>query len=183
MNPTTPNSSIKKNVILYSSVDGQTQKISHFIKEELEQLNQVCEVEEISDFKGNLDNYECILLASSIRYGHHHTKFLKFVEKNTYVLNSKKTAFVSVNLIARKVENQSPETNSYVVKFLNSTPWKPNLTGVFPGKLIYSKYPFKDRIMIQLIMLMTNGPTNPKTTIEYTDWNVVRDFAKKFASL
>ena len=173
----------KTTLLLYASVDGQTEKISRFIHDELKVLGRHSTIENISNFKENLEDFDKILLASSIRYGLHHPDFLKFVEEKAPLLNSKKTAFVSVNLVARKIEKQSPETNPYVVKFLQSTSWKPQLTAVFPGKLNYSKYPFKDRIMIQLIMWLTNGPTNAKTNIEYTDWKIVQDFAKKFASL
>ncbi|MBT8205716.1 MAG: menaquinone-dependent protoporphyrinogen IX dehydrogenase, partial [Eudoraea sp.] len=47
------------------------------------------------------------------------------------------------------------------------------------GMLDYQKYPFWDRIMIQLIMRITKGPTDLNTKIEYTDWDQVDAFGKK----
>jgi len=32
--------------------------------------------------------------------------------------------------------------------------------------------------MIRLIMLITRGPTDPATVVEFTDWSKVADFAQ-----
>ena len=40
-----------------------------------------------------------------------------------------------------------------------------------------------DRILIKLIMLITKGPTNSNTVIEYTNWEKVEEFAKEFAEI
>lgn len=68
-------------------------------------------------------------------------------------------------------------------KFLDKTPWKPTLTGVFAGALFYPRYKWIDRVMIQLIMKMTKGETDPTKEIEYTDWNKVSEFASYFAKI
>ena len=79
--------------------------------------------------------------------------------------------------MARKLEKATPETNPYFIKFLSQIDWIPFQSAVFAGKLDYQKYPFTDRLMIQLIMWMTKGPTNSKTNIEYTDWDKVEQYA------
>ena len=101
---------------------------------------------------------------------------LEFINKNKTVLDNTKNAFFSVNLVARKPERALPETNPYFIKFLNEIDWIPNKSAVFAGKLDYQKYSITDRLMIQLIMWMTKGPTNSKTKIEYTDWDKVNEF-------
>ena len=94
-----------------------------------------------------------------------------------------RTAFFSVNLVARKPEKSAPGTNPYVIKFFKSIDWKPDMVEVFAGMLDYQKYPFFDRIMIQLIMWMTKGPTNSDAKIEYTDWEKVREFGVRLRTL
>jgi len=37
--------------------------------------------------------------------------------------------------------------------------------------------------MIRLIMWMTKGPTDPTSTIEFTDWDKVDEFGRKIASI
>jgi len=88
-----------------------------------------------------------------------------------------------VNLVARKPEKRAVDTNPYVIKFLKTIAWKPELVCVIAGKLDYPQYGFWDRIMIQLIMWITKGPTDPNTVIEYTDWEQVDEFVKIFSEL
>ena len=111
-----------------------------------------------------------------MRYGLHQEKIIAFIKKNKGELNKVKTAFFSVNLVARKSEKNTPTTNPYVIKFFKNIDWKPSIVEVFAGKLDYKKYPFFDRIMIQFIMWMTKGPTNSNTKIEYTNWQKVKEF-------
>ena len=40
-----------------------------------------------------------------------------------------------------------------------------------------------DRQIIRFIMLLTGGPTDPATSIEYTSWRAVDDFADRIAAL
>jgi menaquinone-dependent protoporphyrinogen oxidase len=173
----------KRTIIIYSSVDGQTKKICCQIKDILILNNHLVDVISVNDLTQAITAFDKILIASSIRYGKHNEQIEKLINENSELLNSKKTAFISVNLVARKAEKSKPDTNPYVIKFFNSIQWKPTLAAVFSGKLDYKLYSFRDRLLIQLIMLLTKGPTNSKTVIEYTNWTEVDEFAKKFVAL
>ena len=169
--------------ILYSSVDGQTLKICNLIKEVLEEKGNTVQVFSIEDFQGNVTDFDKFMIGASIRYGKHNLKIIEFINLNRKALEKIENAFFSVNLVARKPEKASPETNPYYIKFLQAINWIPKASAVFAGKLDYQKYPFTDRLMIQLIMWMTKGPTNSKTKIEYTDWDKVKEFAVLFNNL
>lgn len=172
-----------KALLVYSSCDGQTKAIVETIAQELQGKAHVS-LYNINDMpEVNLNDYDGVLLGASIRYGHFSKVFKSFVERNCDALNSMPTAFVSVNLIARKAEKQSPQTNGYTRKYLLSTRWKPSLCGVFAGALRYPRYGWLDRVMIQLIMRMTGGETDSSKEIEYTDWEQVRRFGHDFAHL
>lgn len=162
--------------ILYATVDGQTLKICNVIKEVLEQKGNAVELFSVEDFKGNVTDFDKFVIGASIRYGKHSPKIIEFINQNKSALDTIENAFFSVNLVARKPEKASPETNPYFIKFLQTINWIPKTSAVFAGKLDYQKYPFTDRLMIQLIMWMTKGPTNSKTKIEYTDWDKVKEF-------
>ena len=172
-----------KTVLIYSSVDGQTLKISKRIKEIFDQHKQSVELVSIDDFNGNVTDYDRLVLGASIRYGVHDKKVIDFINKNKKELESIETAFFSVNLVARKSEKNKPDTNPYVIKFFKSIDWTPTLVEVFAGKLDYKKYPFFDRIMIQFIMWMTKGPTNTEAEIEYTNWDRGTDFGIRLQDL
>ncbi len=167
-----------KILLLYSSVDGQTLKICTRLREQLQKQNTV-DLIAIDDFNRDITLYDKIIIGASIRYGVHNKKIIDFINTKKEQLDSLKTAFFSVNLVARKPEKNTPDTNPYVVKFFKTIDWKPSLVEVFAGKLDYKKYPFFDRIMIQFIMWMTKGPTDPHTEIEYTDWEKVKEFGEQ----
>lgn len=168
-----------KTALLFASVDGQTLKITEKIKDVFKKNNHPIEIINIENFKGEVKNFNKLIIGSSIRYGVHNQKIIDFINSNKDELDKVKTAFFSVNLVARKPEKNQPSTNPYVVKFFKKNDWKPGIVEVFAGMLDYSKYKFFDRIMIQFIMLITKGPTNKNTKIEYTNWNRVEKFAKK----
>ena len=165
-----------KILILYSSIDGHTKKICSFISSKLKQ-NHIIEMNEINndeDFKFYF--YDFIIIGASIRYGAYRKSFLKFINENHIELQKSKTAFFSVNIVARKSEKNSINTNPYIKKFFKLSKWKPNIIEVFAGKLDYPKYNFINKIIIKFIMWITNGPTNTDIVVEFTNWNDVEKF-------
>ena len=172
-----------KILILYSSIDGHTKKICSFISNKLKQ-NHIIEINEINnDEKVKFYIYDFIIIGASIRYGSYRKSFLKFVNENHIELQNSKTAFFSVNIVARKKEKNSINTNPYIKKFLKLSKWKPNLIEVFAGKLDYPKYNFFNKNIIKFIMWITNGPTQTDIVVEFTNWNDVKKFAKKINHL
>lgn len=179
-----PNNKMKdKTAIIYSSVDGQTLKICNKLISELLQNSQEAELFSIQDFDKDITNYDRLIIGSSIRYGVHNEKIIDFINTHKKQLDSIRTAFFSVNLVARKPKKRTPSTNPYVIKFFKTIDWKPTIIEVFAGKLDYKKYTFFDRIMIQFIMWMTKGPTDKNTEIEYTDWGRVKEFGIQLTKL
>ena len=172
-----------KTAILYSSVDGQTLKICNMLKAIISEDDPNVEMYSINDFNEDISQYDKLIMGASIRYGVHNKKVIEFITANKNQLDTMRTAFFSVNLVARKPEKCSPDTNPYVIKFFKTIDWKPTLVEVFAGKLDYKKYPFFDRIMIQFIMWMTKGPTNADAEIEYTNWDRVKAFGMQLKDL
>jgi menaquinone-dependent protoporphyrinogen oxidase len=173
----------KKTALIYATVDGHTLKICERLQKVMSQHGQTVELINIEDFKGDLSRFDRVVLGASIRYGVHDKKIIELINSRQQELESKKTAFFSVNLVARKQEKSSPETNPYVVKFFKKIAWRPDIAETFAGMLDYPRYSFFDRTMIRLIMWMTKGPTDPKTVKEYTNWDKVETFGKRLASL
>ena len=169
-----------KSILIYSTTDGHTKKICDFIKSNSIKNNfDVFPIDKINEL--NLNNYDLIVLGASIRYGKHNSIIYKFISSNKEILNSKKNAFFSVNVVARKPEKNTPETNPYIKKFLKISNWKPKKIGVFAGRVNYPNYGFFDKYVIKLIMFLTNGPTDTSQSYEFTDWSKVDEFAKELS--
>ncbi|NBI12212.1 menaquinone-dependent protoporphyrinogen IX dehydrogenase [[Haemophilus] felis] len=161
-----------KILILYSSREGQTKKISEFMANHFGSNVKVSPL----DLTLDISDFDMLIIGASIRYGHFNSLLYQFVEKNAVLLNKKKTAFFGVNLTARKEGKDDPETNVYVRKFLQRVEWNPNFKAVFAGALFYPRYKIWDRLAIKLIMKITGGETDTSKEIEYTDWNKVKKF-------
>ena len=129
-----------------------------------------------NDENVKFDIYDFIIIGASIRYGTYRKSFLKFINENHIELQNSKSAFFSVNIVARKKEKNSINTNPYIKKFFRLSKWKPNFVEVFAGKLDYPKYNFFNKNIIKFIMWITNGPTNTNNVVEFTNWNDVEKF-------
>ena len=130
---------MNKRLIIYSTTDGQTKLICERIRQSSQYKNQTKIISIAMASNENLASYEMIIIGASIRYGKHNYNILNFVKKNKEILSKKKSVFFSVNVVARKSEKNTPETNPYIKKFLKLSNWSPNKLAVFAGKIDYPK--------------------------------------------
>ena len=170
---------MKKILIIYSTTDGHTKTICERIKNFSKSSNniKIVSLNEVSI--RDLNTHQEIIIGASIRYGKHNKNIYSFVEKNKNILDSKKNAFFSVNVVARKPEKNKPSNNPYIVNFLKKSVWKPNRLAVFAGKVDYPNYGFFNKLIIRFIMLLTKGPLDTSKTYIFTDWNEVEKFSKE----
>ena len=167
---------MKKILLIYSTVDGHTKTIC-------EKILSYCKTSQVDilpiDSSINIKDYDTVVIGASIRYGKYREEIFQFIKENEELLNSKDNAFFSVNVVARKENKNKPETNPYLIKFLNKISWQPKILDVFAGKIDYPKYKFLDKYAIKFIMWITKGPTDTSKVYEFTDWNRVKSFAEK----
>ena len=166
-------------LIVYSTTDGHTRRICERIKRVAEKTGCGIVLADIND-PPDIDSgpFDKIVIAASIRYGKHRPVVIDFIRRNQAKLESMPNAFFSVNVVARKPEKSQPENNPYLQKFLKQVSWKPQNMTVFAGKIDYPMYSFWDRQIIRFIMWITGGPTDPKSVVDFTDWNKVDTFAR-----
>ena len=170
---------MNKILIIYSTTDGQTK----YICEKIKQFSKKGELIKIIALDNaaneNLKAYSKIIIGASIRYGKHSKKIYSFIKTNKNILETKKNAFFSVNVVARKPEKNNPDTNPYIKNFLKQSVWKPKMLAVFAGKVDYPNYNFFNKLVIRFIMYLTKGPTDTSKSYEFTDWKKVQEFTKK----
>ena len=168
-----------KSLIIYSSTDGQTKKICEAIKKNSNN-SETTEISSLEDaFNLNVNNYDQIIIGASIRYGNYKFNLFKFIKNNIKILEKKNNAFFSVNVVARKKDKNTPDTNPYIKKFFKKTHWKPKKIAVFAGKVDYPNYNFFNKLVIKFIMFITKGPTNTSQSYEFTDWEKIKEFSRE----
>ena len=166
-------------LIIYSTTDGQTKKICETIKNNsiYKKSTEIVNLNEA--FKKKIVKYDRVIIGASIRYGQHNPMVYRFIEKNKDALENRKSAFFSVNVVARKPEKSTPKTNPYIKKFLKNTDWRPNKLGVFAGKIDYPSLSLLNKSIIRLIMFITGGPTDIRNVYEFTNWEGVKIFSQE----
>jgi menaquinone-dependent protoporphyrinogen oxidase len=173
-----------RTLIAYSSIDGHTRKICGRVQQVLEGANGSVALFDIGrDQVPDLAPFDVIVIGASVRYGKHRPALYRFIESNREALDRKPSAFFSVSVVARKAGRDTPESNPYVLAFRRKTTWEPTQVDVFAGKIDYPRYGFMDRMIIRIIMWLTDGPTDPATCTEFTDWQAVDRFAYRVLNL
>jgi menaquinone-dependent protoporphyrinogen oxidase len=155
---------MNKILFLYSTVDGHTLKICRRLQQLLEQAGHRVTLAPLGpDIE--LEPFDTIVVGASIRYGKHRPEVARFMRAKRAILERRPSAFFSVNIVARKPNKNTPEV------------------AVFAGMLDYPRYGFWDRQVIRFIMLLTKGPTDPTSVVEFTDWNQVEDFGRRIGEM
>jgi menaquinone-dependent protoporphyrinogen oxidase len=171
-------------LVIYSTTDGHTRTICERLRSVIERQGHQVALASIRDEPGpDLASFDKIVVGASIRYGKHSPLVFEFIRRNGNILDGKPGAFFSVNVVARKPGKSRPDTNPYMKKFLKRIAWRPSELAVFAGKIDYPMYSFRDRMVIRLIMWMTNGPTDRNAVVEFTDWVQVDAFGSVIARM
>ncbi len=171
-------------LIVYASRDGHTRSIAQRMQQRLDEQRAQVRVVDIN-MAGGLDPsaFTVVAVGGSVINGKHDPRLAAFLIDNAERLSGCQTVFFSVNLIARKPEKRTIEGNVYVRKFLEELPLKPDHVEIIAGKLDYPSYGFLDRILIQLTMKFTKGPTDRNTVTDYTDYDQVDAFADRLQKM
>ncbi|MEE4637615.1 MAG: menaquinone-dependent protoporphyrinogen IX dehydrogenase [Wenzhouxiangella sp.] len=171
-------------LIIYASRDGHTRAIAQRMQQRLAGRGAEVRLVDVNS-SADLDPsaFPVVAVGGSVVYGKHDPRLAAFLIDNAERMGECQTAFFSVNLIARKAEKRTIEGNVYVRKFLDALPLTPDHVEIIAGKLDYPSYGFFDRIMIQLTMKFTDGPTDRSTVIDYTDYDQVDAFADRLQTM
>lgn len=165
-------------LIVYSTTDGHTQNICRYLKGRMSSDDvEVVMVSVHTVGRENIEWSDTVVIGASIRYGKHHPDVYLLLKQYRHLLLKKTHAFFSVNLVARKPNKNTPETNPYVVKFLTDVDWRPDLCGVFAGRLVFEKYNIVNRFFLRLIISLSEGKLVPARNVEYTNWRDIDAFA------
>ena len=93
---------MRNTLVIYSSVDGHTQKISSKIAEHIKHHANVDLTSLVDAQSLSLKNYQQVIIGASIRYGNYRKELFEFIEKNFDELSSKENAFENIPSIKAK---------------------------------------------------------------------------------
>ena len=172
--------------LYYATRDGQARRIADTIFRRLAETATLPAPRDLARTPPRaqeLAEASLIVLVAAVRYGRHLPEADRFLAAYRALPAPPPLALASVNLSARKPGKTDRNGNPYLRKLIARHRLAPVLAVAFAGRLDYPRYRWLDRQIIRFIMLLTGGPTDPETSIEYTSWSVVDEFAARIAGL
>ncbi len=172
--------------VYYATRDGQAQRIAEHICRRLNDggtLSAPRNLLPVLPPHAELAQAPLIVLVAAVRYGKHLPEADRFLSAYRALPAPPPLALASVNLSARKAGKTTGTGNPYLRKTIARHRLAPTAAVAFAGRLDYRRYSWRDRQIIRFIMLLTGGPTDPATSIEYTAWSAVDEFADRIAAL
>ena len=172
--------------LYYATHDGQSRRIAEHISRRLAESEIIAPPQDVAAMaptQADLATASVVVLVAAVRYGRHLPEADRFLAAYRSLNSPPPLAFASVNLTARKPDKTTATGNAYVRKLIARYRFTPALAVAFAGRLDYRRYSWRDRQIIRFIMLLTQGPTDPDTCVEYTSWPAVDEFAAGVANL
>jgi menaquinone-dependent protoporphyrinogen oxidase len=128
------------------------------------------------------EDYAGVVVAASVRAGRYQRAVRRWARDNARGMLRQPTAFVSVCLAVRDPRPTARrELEAVMNRFFDETRWRPMVTKMVAGALLYTKYNWLVRQMMKRIVKKAGGDTDTSRDYEYTDWADVRQFAEQFS--
>ncbi len=168
-------------LILFASIDGQTERIAARICELLRQAQHSVVMQSVGDTPAPVGDCDAVLVGGAIRYGHYPRALEDWVREQRAALDERPNAFFSVCLSAGGPGARPAVARGYIEDFLGRTGWRPESTASLAGALRYRQYNPFIRFLMRLIVGAAGGETDTSRDYEYTDWAAVDRLAAEFA--
>ncbi len=172
--------------LYYATRDGQSRRIAEHISRRLAEAKTAAPAQDIAVVQpaaSELAAAAVVVLVAAVRYGRHLPEADRFLAIYRSLRSPPPLALASVNLTARKSGKTTVSGNAYLRKVIARHQLVPAVAVAFAGRLDYRRYGWLDRHIIRFIMLLTRGPTDPNTCIEYTSWPAVDEFVARIVEL
>lgn len=169
-------------LIVYFSKYGQTEKIAWRIaKVAGESIERVKVLDADSAVKlDSIEDYDTVILGSPIYTEKHSRQVAAFIDRFRPQLNTKPTAFYSVSASAAGDEIHRAEATECMNRYLNKCNFQPGNRTIFAGGVPYRQYNFLTRMLMKWICWRAGGDTDTSKNHEYTNWDRVEEFARRF---
>lgn len=172
-----------KFLVLYATVEGQTQKIAESIAAQLENTGGEVFLTNVVD-PGYCDPgmVDAAILCAPIHIGHYPSAFVQYIQNWKSALLDVPTALVTVSLaIASDDTDERDEALKFPENLAKQTGWNPDYQHNAAGALKYLEYDFFKKWMMRRIAGAEGGPVDTSKDYEFTDWDALAGFIDKFA--
>lgn len=179
---------MQKILILYASKQGQAEKIAHAIAGHIFSLGDQITLINISDVdreKPVLTSFDRLVFGSSIYVGKIDKALAQFINANAGVISPMPRSLFLVLMAAATTDTQRREKSLTEIRRNISKQLKVHFPEIemIAGAIKYSQYNWLVKWMMKRIARKEGGSTDTSRDHEYTDWDQVKAYAQRLASV
>jgi menaquinone-dependent protoporphyrinogen oxidase len=167
-------------LIIYATVEGQTEKIAQFAKKRIsEGGHEVSLINADDPEQISFDGVDAVILAASVHQRRHPRNFEALLVAHKADLEKRRTLLLSVSLNAAFPEGLE-EAQDYVDEMKMRTGFEPTGELLVPGAVRISEYDFFAMQVVRYVVLRNRDYDPGEGTHEFTDWEALSDRLESF---
>ena len=171
-------------LVLFGTTDGHTARIAEALATAMRSQGADVELADAAKTSPDPGGFDAVVVAASVHAGGYQRAVRRWIRTNVPLLRTRRTAFVSVCLgVLQHDQAVDRELKAITKSFQAATGWSPDVTKVVAGALQYTRYNWLKRLLMKRIVRKAGGDVDTSRDYEYTDWNDLRRFAERFASM
>ena len=172
-----------KVLIVYTTTEGQTRKISDHIAGQLRDAGHEVSIRHCADWQSDfhIGEFDRVIVAGSVHQRRHQRELEIFVPAHLSELSAKPTLFISVSLSAAYPDGMA-EAQAYVDEFLAGAKWKPSATLLVAGALRYDEYDYFMEQIVRHVVLKDREAAGTRGQHEFTDWDALSEEVNAFVA-
>lgn len=170
-----------KILILFATIEGQTDKIAHFAEKELRNANHEVVLVDADDLTAQVsfDGIDKVILAASVHERRHPKSFEVFLTASLRDLEACDTLLVSVSLSAAFKEGLE-EAKEYVAELEMRTGFTPTVEALVAGAVRTKSYDYFAAQIVRHVVLRDKDYDPSQGEHEFTDWQALSATISRF---
>lgn len=172
-----------KIAIIYSTAEGQTEKITAHMTDIALRHGHMIEVHNAKDLPADfvLDQFDAVLVGASIHSRQYSVDIQNFVKHHRdYLMRTPSALFTVCITAAQETSEAQALVQQDVSRFEQETGWIPAKAGAFAGALNYTHVGFLKRFRMKMLASQVGAATDTTRNWEYTNWHAVTQFAEEY---
>lgn len=170
-------------LILFASIEGQTQKIARFVEEKVRNAGRIVKLIDVSAkmAKVSFEGWDTVILAAPVHERKHPANFEILLTASRAHLASRRTLMISVSLGAAFPELKE-EARDYLEEMRMRTGLTPDAELLVAGAVRPSSYGYYETEILRHVILRHQNIDPNTQEIEFTDWEALSADVGKFVS-
>ena len=172
-------------LVVFSSSEGQTEKVAHHVARQLENRGHVARLINAQDTSDPtaIGQFDAAVIAGSLHMGSHGPALAAFVSERAKALNGVPSAFLSVSLSAASEDHDDIQGAVDAVRtFERETGWTPSRTQLVAGAVHQRQYGLLKRLLMGTVLRGKAAELDPSGETEFTNWRALDGFVALFAA-